>query len=214
MQKAKDKRELDNRHKNFRRAMQVRIKEIDDKNPKKIIEGKAVTFDEATTLFEIDGVKYKEIIDRHAFDNTDISQAFLKYNHSDNIMAMARVKNKTLNIEIRDDGVYMTAELANTTAGNDLYELVKRGDIDKMSFAFTVRAEEHNKETNTWTVKDIDTLYDVAAVTIPAYDNTQLYARRVEDVEALKQQYLDELALQKERKRVMNLINIKGDKKC
>lgn len=189
------------KHNDYRRIMQVRTLDNETgQNDKMIIEGKAVTFDEPTVLFTWDGVEYKEIIAKGAFDETDMSKAFLKYNHSDNIMAMARTKNGTLQIDVRDDGVYIVAELANTTAGRDLYELVKRGDIDKMSFAFTIREESYDKETHTWTVRKIDTLYDVAAVTVPAYENTDLFARRYGDAEARRRQEVEALELERRRK--------------
>lgn len=197
------KTEIDKRmfkHNDYRRVMQVRaFQEDSEQEGKMILEGKAVTFEEPTVLFKYDGVEYKEIIARGAFDETDISKAFLKYNHSDNIMAMARTKNNTLQIDVRDDGVYIKAELANTTAGRDLYELVKRGDIDKMSFAFTIREESYDKEEHTWTVRKIDTLYDVAAVTVPAYENTDLFARRYDDVEAKRRQEVEASELERRR---------------
>lgn len=189
------------KHNDYRRIMQVRTLDNEsEQNGKMIIEGKAVTFDEPTVLFTWDEVEYKEIIAKGAFDETDMSKAFLKYNHSDNIMAMARTKNGTLQIDVRDDGVYIVAELANTTAGRDLYELVKRGDIDKMSFAFTIREESYDKEEHTWTVRKIDTLYDVAAVTVPAYENTDLFARRYGDAEARRRQEVEALELERRRK--------------
>ena len=169
------------RHNDYRRLMQVRILDgLEEQDSKMIIEGKAITFDEETVLFEHEGIQYKEIIARGALNEADLSYAYLKYNHSSNIMAMARTKNKTLQIEVRDDGVWIRAELANTTAGRDLYELVRSGIIDKMSFAFTIKEENYDRSTHTWTVRKIDKLYDVAAVEIPAYDNTLLFARRLE----------------------------------
>ncbi len=171
------------RKNDYHHLVEMRAKDITEEN-KMILEGRAVVFDDATVLFEWEGIEYKEIISAGAFDNTDISKCFLKFNHSDTVMPMARVKNNTLVIDVRDDGVYITAELANTQAGKDLYELVKRGDIDKMSFAFISGEEEYDEKSHTWTVKSVETLYDVAAVNLPAYDNTTLYARRVGDVEA------------------------------
>lgn len=168
------------RHNDYRRLMQVRT--LDD--APMVIEGKAITFDEETVLFEHSGIKYKEIIARGAMDGADTTNAYLKYNHSSNIMAMARTKNGTLQIEIKDDGVWIRANLANTTAGRDLFELVKSGVIDRMSFAFTIKDEVFDKSTHTWTVRQIDKLYDVAAVEIPAYENTLLFARRLDDAEA------------------------------
>ena len=96
------------------------------------------------------------------------------------------MKNGTIKIEERDDGVYFYAELANTTAGRDLYELVRSGIIDRMSFAFTIKEEAYDETEHRWTVYKIDTVYDFAAVTVPAYEATELYARRYEDVEALR----------------------------
>lgn len=151
--------------------------------------------------------KIESPVDKRMFKHTDISRAYLKYNHSDNIMAMARVKNGTLTIEVRDDGVWIKAELANTTAGRDLYELVKRGDIDRMSFAFTIREESYDKETHTWTVRKVDTLFDVAAVEQPAYENTQLFARRYDEAEASRRQEVETLELQRKRARVRLSIN-------
>lgn len=172
----------------YHRLIEIRAAADAGQPDKLILEGKAVVFDEETVLFSWDEIEYKEVIRKGAFDETDFSKAFLKYNHSDTVMPMARFKNGTLKIEIRDDGVWIKAELANTTASRDLYELVKRGDIDKMSFAFTIREESFDQITHTWTVLKVDKLYDVAAVNVPAYDSTELYARRLGDVEArLKQ---------------------------
>lgn len=200
------------RHNNYRHLIQVRTSELEEDKNKMIIEGKAVTFDEETVLFRYNDHEYKEIIARGSFDECDFSKAFLKYNHSDNIMAMARVKNETLTIDVRDDGVYIRAHLANTSAGRDLYELVKRGDIDKMSFAFTIGEESYDESTYTWTVRKVDTLYDVAAVEMPAYENTQLFARRYGEVEASRKQEVEALALEKEQ--LVNIIRLRiGPKK-
>jgi uncharacterized protein len=188
------------KHNDYRRLMEVRAYQSDDAtHAKMVIEGKAITFEDPTVLFRYDGIEYIEIIARDALKEADISKAFLKYNHSDDIMAMARTKNGTLQIETRDDGVYIKAELANTTAGRDLFELVKRGDIDKMSFAFTIKDETYDNETHTWTVNRIDTLYDVAAVTHPAYENTVLFARRYGDAEARRITEVETLVLVRKR---------------
>jgi len=169
------------RHNDYRHLMQVRAIPQEESG-KMIIRGKAISFDDPTVLFEYDGVEYKEIIAKGALDEADLTKAFMKYNHSNNIMAMARYKNGTLKIDTETGEI--EADLADTTAGRDLFTLVKRGDIDKMSFAFTIREESYDKTTHTWTVRKIDKLYDVAAVEVPAYENTELFARRYGEVEA------------------------------
>lgn len=172
----------------YHRLLEIRAAQEVTDDHKMILEGRAVVFDEETVLFKWDDVEYKEIIKRGSFDETDFTNAFLKYNHSDTVMPMARFKNGTLQIEIRDDGVWVRAELADTTASKDLYILVKRGDIDKMSFSFTIREESYDQVTHTWTVLKVDRLYDVAAVNVPAYESTELYARRYGDVEARRKE--------------------------
>ncbi len=184
-------------HNDYKHLVEIRAKEKDTNDNKMIVEGKAIAYDTETVLFEVDGIEYKEIIKCGAFKNADLKDAFFKYNHNDNVMVMARYKNKTLQFEEREDGVYIKAELANTSQGRDLYELIKRGDIDKMSFAFTIKNESYDKETRTWTVNEIDKIYDVAAVPVPAYEDTNIYARRYADVESLRVEDLEKLRMQK-----------------
>src|SRR5690606_23543276 len=100
-----------------------------------IVEGRAIVYERPTVLFEIDGNKYYEVIARGALDGADLRDVPFKYNHSDAVMVMARTRNKTLELIPDDEGLLVRAKLAPTTAGRDLYQLIKRGDIDKMSFA-------------------------------------------------------------------------------
>ena len=186
----------------LRREIQFRAlgenEKSEDLKDEMIVEGKAITYDEKTRLFSMDGDDYFEIIERGALKDTDVSDVFLKYNHSDNFMVLARTRNKTLSIEEREDGVYIRATLANTSEGKDLYELIKRGDVDKMSFAFTEKDGLFDEETRTWTVKNITKLYDVAAVTVPAYENTNIYAVRMSELENRKSE-LENLIKRKKR---------------
>ena len=101
--------------------------------------------------------------------------------------------------------MWIRAILANTTAGRDLYELVKSGVIDRMSFAFTIKDEHYDQSTHTWTVRKIDKLYDVAAVEIPAYENTLLFSRRLGDVEACLKSEVEALRLE----RILKIDSIK-----
>jgi len=175
----------------YHRLYEVRALDKGDDN-KMIIEGKAVTFGDKTVLFKWGDQSICEIIDKNAFKDADMSDVFLKYNHSEDLMVLARTKSQTLSLEVKEDGLYMRAELADTTGGRDLYELIRRGDIDKMSFAFSIEKDGEEKlETDseiTFTVKKIRKLYDVAAVPLPAYENTNIYARRLGEVETRQEQ--------------------------
>ena len=188
----KDILEKKYKHKDYRRAFNFRAYELENGNQNDEdkyyhLEGKAVSFDDETVLFKSQGIEYKEIIDRHAFDNADTSNVFLKFNHGDTFIAPARTKNGTLELDVREDGVYIKAKmLKELSSSKELYTAIREGLIDKMSFAFTIAEESFNKETNTWTVRAIDKVYDVAPVEIPAYENTYINARRLEDVEAFE----------------------------
>lgn len=162
-----------------------------DSENQMIVEGKAVVFDEETLLFKLSsGLEVYEKIDRHALDDVDTEDCYFKFNHSDAILPLARVKNKTLTLDVRDDGMYIKANIANTSQGRDLYQLIKARTIDKMSFAFSIQDQERQESDDgnkiTYIVKKIKKLYDVAAVNLPAYKSTDLYARRREDVETFR----------------------------
>jgi HK97 family phage prohead protease len=149
------------------------------------VEGYAAIFDAETVMYEYDGIQYKEVIDRNAFNGTQMQDVVMNYNHSGK--PVARTKNGTLQLIIDDIGLRVSADLGGTQEARNLYEEIKAGYIDKMSFAFTVNAEEYNRDTHTRRITDIKRLYDVAAVDIPAYDTTSIQARSFFEAEAEKE---------------------------
>lgn len=150
----------------------------DDTTPAYQVKGRAVVFDSPTCMFEMDGIKYYETIDRNAFINCDMSDVIMNYNHSGKVVA--RLKNNTLKLEFSDEGLDVIADLSGTDEGRKLYEEIRGGYIDKMSFAFTIADDgvEWGADTHTRRVKRIKKLYDVSAVDIPAYEETSLTARK------------------------------------
>ena len=167
-----------------------------------IVEGRAIVYESPTVLYEIDGVKYYEVIARGALDGADLRDVPFKYNHSDAVMVMARTRNKTLELIPDDQGLLVRARLANTTAGRDLYELIRRGDIDKMSFAFTVAEDRYDQETKTRTILRFKRIWDVSAVDTPAYDQTHISARSYFEALAEAERQAAEAA-EKRRKRLI-----------
>ncbi|SMO54954.1 hypothetical protein SAMN06264849_103148 [Melghirimyces algeriensis] len=155
-----------------------------------VVEGYAIRFDEPA-IFDFGGEEFREIIDKRALDKADMRDVPFKYNHSDNVMVMARTRNKTLELIRDEQGLFIRATLADTTAGRDLYTLIKRGDIDKMSFSFTVdydnNGDEYDRKTRTRTIKQIKKIWDVAAVDTPAYDTTSISARSFFELEREKE---------------------------
>ena len=139
------------------------------------VKGTAVVFNTPTVLYECDGVKYYEIIDRHAFDGCDLSDVIFNYNHGGKVVA--RLRNKTLALHVTERGLEVEADLSGTQAGRELYEEIDGGYIDKMSFSFSVREAKYDSVTHTRTITKVKKLYDVSAVDIPAYEETSISAR-------------------------------------
>ena len=154
----------------------------DDEN-KQLVEGYAAVFNQRALIWESEwsGWKYMEVIDSNAFNGADMSDTVFKYNHGDVAMILARASNNTLTMNTDDKGLRISADIIDTNNGTDVYKLIKRGDLNKMSFAFTVKSErtEVDKENKiyTRTITAFDKIYDVAVVDFPAYYGTSIQAR-------------------------------------
>ncbi len=139
------------------------------------VEGFATTFDAPYVLWEYDGVKYMEQIDRHALDGADMSDVIMQYDHSGKVLA--RLSNRTLGMEATDHGLFIFADLSMSRAAQDMYEEIDNKLITKMSWAFTVKEESYNTDTHTRTILKIKKVYDVSAVSYPANGETDISAR-------------------------------------
>lgn len=197
----------------------------ENESPEYLIEGIACVFDNPTVLFEYDGVEYKEVVSRDAFNDADINDVIFNYNHGGRVYA--RTRNDSLHLEVKEDGLHVRLSLDPNDEGHmQLYRDIKKGLIDKMSYAYTVPVdgEEYDSETHTCTVLKIKKLYDVSAVDIPAYDSTSISARAFIDLDKSLKEKLDSDASKKrnvvQRKNIaeaikleMNLENLKNKKK-
>ena len=148
-------------------------KKDDDKASYKV-SGYASTFD-TYTLFEVDGIEYKERIDSHAFDNADMSDVIMQYDHTGKVFA--RTSNGTLSVSVDERGLKVEADLSTTEASRELYDEIASGLIIKMSFAFKVSEEHYDSNSHTRVVDKISKVYDVSAVSIPANPDTEIFAR-------------------------------------
>lgn len=150
------------------------VEEIEEE--KRLI-GYGAVIEKRTVICNIDGLDYYEIIDRNAFKNTDFSQCCLKYNHSNSYPIVARVKNNSLSLNVDNIGLRYEARLLNTSSANDLYISVQEGLLDKSSFSFTVKRFNYDKQSRTRRILEIDKVFDVSVVDIPAYNDTSVQAR-------------------------------------
>lgn len=170
-------------------SFEIRMADQEDADQGKYVEGYALTFDQPTVLYEIDGIQYKEKISRSALASADLTDVIFNYDHAGKVMA--RTRNKTLELRVDDKGLYVRARLDGTEEGRKLYEEIQGGYIDKMSFTFKASANEYNRETRTRTITGIKRIFDVSAVSIPAYDTTSIQARSFFELEREKELALD-----------------------
>lgn len=148
------------------------------------VEGYAAIFESPAVLYSCDGVDYREVIDREAFSGAQMADVVMNYNHQGK--PVARTKNGTLQLRVDSTGLQIRADLSGTEEGRRLYEEIRGGYIDKMSFAFTVSEDSYDRDTHTRRILGIQRLYDVAAVDLPAYDATNISARSYFSAEAEK----------------------------
>lgn len=148
------------------------------------VEGYAAIFESPAVLYSCDGVDYWEVIDRKAFSGAQMADVVMNYNHQGK--PVARTKNGTLQLRVDSTGLQIRADLSGTEEGRRLYEEIRGGYIDKMSFAFTVSEDSYDRDTHTRRILGIQRLYDVAAVDLPAYDATNISARSYFSAEAEK----------------------------
>ena len=191
-------KKIDNGREYRNMTMEVRA---DENEQSYIVEGYATTFNQPYHLYYYDdkGHEVKEQVDRNAFNDTDMSDVIFQYDHEGRVYA--RKSNGTLTLEPDEHGLKVKADLGGTEIGRNLYEEIKGGYINKMSFGFTVEEDEMKPEGDGYlrTIKSIGKLFDVSAVSIPANDYTEISARNhidgaIDEIEA------ERLRLEEERR--------------
>ena len=152
---------------------------------KMILEGYAIVFNEETLIGDAKR-GFREMVMPSALTNASMKDVPLKYNHMDNFLVIARTKNGSLKLEVDDKGLKIRAELLDTQTNKDIYKMVQNGLLDKMSFAFTVNAQEWDRSGDVplRKITSIERLYDVSIVDLPAYEGTSIYSRSLDFVES------------------------------
>lgn len=183
LQKIKDGRE-------YRRMQMAAVETENADTDSYNVRGYSTTFNEKYTLMDGDGWRLDEEVDSHAFDNTDMSDVIMQYDHEGRVYA--RTSNDTLKLTPDEHGLLVNAYLGGTEIGRALYGEIKGGYTNKMSFGFRVGADDIKEEEidgkviYTRTIKSIAKLYDVSAVSLPANDGTEISARSLRDGEIAK----------------------------
>lgn len=146
-----------------------------------VVEGYATTFNQPYVLYSDSSYELREVVESDAFTNCDMSDVIMQYDHNGRVFA--RNRNNTLDLVSDEHGLKVTARLGGTEIGRQLYQEIKGGYTDKMSFAFVVSDQHKDVETIdsrtvvTRHITGIKKLYDVSAVSMPANDTTTISAR-------------------------------------
>ena len=170
-----------------------------------IVEGYATTFNQPYLLGSWDGYNIYEQVDRNAFNDTDMTDVIMQYDHQGRVFA--RNKNGTLELTVDERGLKVRANLGGTEIGRQLYQEIKGGYTDKMSFGFTVADDEFVADDNgeLRTITKVGKLYDVSAVSIPANDATSISARKFCEGVVAELETERKRAAEKRRKDILRL---------
>lgn len=139
------------------------------------IEGYFAVFD---SVYEI-APGMSESIAPGAFSKTLSGDIRALTNH-DTTLVLGRTKAHTLELREDSHGLWGSIKInRNDADAMNLYERVKRGDVDQCSFGFNIRSEDTDiREDGSvhWTLREVD-LFEVSACTFPAYEETSISAR-------------------------------------
>ncbi len=149
------------------------------------LEGRPIVYEAKTDLGW-----YDEIIERGALDGADLKDVRFLVNHNTDMIPLARSRNNnensTMQMVVDDEGMSIRVDLdiENNAEAKALYSAVKRGDISGMSFMFNVdgdKWDDIDSEHPTRTITKFSKIFEVSAVTFPAYEQTSISARGLSD---------------------------------
>lgn len=124
---------------------------------------------------------FREIILPGAFSEVLDNDVRALYNHDSNYL-LARTTSGTLELKEDDKGLYYRFEMPNTSYGNDMLELFRRGDLSQSSFGFTVEKDSWRMEEGQHVryIERVGSLFDVSPVVFPAYNQASSGLRSAE----------------------------------
>lgn len=155
------------------------------------IEGRPIVYNSRTDI----GGMFEEVIEPGALDEANLRDVRLLVNHDTSMIPLARSRrnnpNSTMQLSPDKNGMAIRANIdtENNSDARNLYSAVERGDIDGMSFMFSIQDEEwENLDTDypTRHIKKIGQVLEVSAVTFPAYESTEISARAKETLDSVK----------------------------
>jgi hypothetical protein len=196
------------------RAFNFEVRAEENEEHGHFLTGRPIVYNSRTNLGW-----YDEIIEGGALDSTDLKDVRFLVNHNTDMIPLARSRNNTdhstMQMVIDDNGMGIRVDLdtENNAEAKNLYSAVSRGDIDGMSFMFTVDADSWDdieSDHPTRTIRAIGKVFEVSAVTFPAYEATSIQARGLSDALDSAKESLEsaraQLKQMEQKKKVVKLL--------
>lgn len=197
------------------RAFNFEVRAENDEKNGDFLEGQPIVYNERTDLGW-----YDEIIADGALDGADLRDVRFLVNHNTDMIPLARSRNNntdsTMQLEVIPGAgmkIRVNLDTENNSEARALYSAVKRGDISGMSFMFSVSAdswEDWESVHPTRTINKLDKVFEVSAVTFPAYEATSIQARGLSDALESAKESLESVRTQKRmienKKKIIKLL--------
>lgn len=203
--------------KNEIRSFNFEVRAEQDEEHGHFLTGRPIVFGERTDLGW-----YDEIIERGALDTTDLKDVRFLVNHNVDMIPLARSRNNTDNstmqMSVDNDGMVIRVDLdtENNADARSLYSAVGRGDISGMSFMFNVGADawdDVDSDHPTRRIRLISRVFEVSAVTFPAYSATSIQTRGLSEAlesarDSLESERARLAAIEKRKQKIRILLEV------
>ena len=199
------------------RAFNFEVRADQNEEHGHFLSGQPIVYDARTDLGQWD-----EIIEKGALDGADLKDVRFLINHNTDMIPLARSRNNnensTMQMSVDDNGMNIRVDLdiENNTEAKNLYSAVERGDLDGMSFMFTVdedKWEDIESDHPTRTITKFGKIFEVSAVTFPAYEQTSITARGLSEAlesakESLENERAAKRAIEAQKQKIRILLEV------
>ncbi len=165
------------------RSREVDFRAVKTENEEMVAEGMAILYNEEVVLWSTDDIEERELIlpgaATESLENDDWRAV---WNHRNDIV-LGRKSSGTLETEENENGVMVKITFPDSEEGRSKFSSIKRGDVNQMSFAFIPidfkeeKIVEGEKTIYKTTISKLQ-VWEVSPVTFPAYENTEISARK------------------------------------
>lgn len=202
------------------RAFDFEVRAEQNEEHGHFVTGRPIVYDSITDLGY-----YTERIAQGALINTDLRDVRFLVNHNTDMIPLARSRNNnansTMQMSVDEQGMLIRVDLDidNNTEAKNLYSAIKRGDVTGMSFMFTVDAdtwEDVDTDKPMRTITNISKVFEVSAVTFPAYESTSIEAASASDALDRAKQTLESVKAEQRKDAIRCEIEtiLKGESKA